>query len=132
MGKLDINATRLGGCLWRKSEYRKFLGLVGYSTLHNGVLQHRWTCHDGIQHYWRTVLPIKSRQAIVDEIHNSIIISRTLGVQTLSRLRKWFYWVGMGKDVEEWCRECEVYCAKKGPMLLCNFIQLELQWKGWQ
>ncbi|XP_050710863.1 protein NYNRIN-like isoform X1 [Eriocheir sinensis] len=81
----------------------------------NGVLQRRWVSHDGLDHYWSTMLPMKSREGVLKEMHDSIA-SGHLGVKkTLSRLRQRFYWVGMRKDVEEWCHACEVCCAKKGP-----------------
>ena len=39
-----------------------------------------------------------------------------MGVKkTLQRLRKRSYWVGMRRDVQEWCRVCHVCAAKKGP-----------------
>ena len=34
--------------------------------------------------------------------------------KTLCRLRQRLYWVGMRRDVEEWCKLCHVCAAKKG------------------
>ena len=37
-----------------------------------------------------------------------------LGVKkTLERMRTRFYWVGQRRDVEEWCRACEICAARK-------------------
>ena len=38
-----------------------------------------------------------------------------LGIKkTLQRLRTCSYWVGMRRDVQEWCRVCDICTAKKG------------------
>lgn len=50
-------------------------------------------------------LHMKSRPAILDDMHNSIVGGHSGVKKTLSPL-----WVGMRKDedVEEWCRTCYV------------------------
>ncbi|KAK3893289.1 hypothetical protein Pcinc_002845 [Petrolisthes cinctipes] len=84
-----------------------------------------WETHDGLVKYWQLVGPKKLRSKILNESHNQIT-SGHLGVKkTLSRLRQRFYWMGMHQDVEEWCRACDVCCAKKGPKKRgCAPIQL--------
>jgi hypothetical protein len=83
--------------------------------LSNGLLQRKWVTPDGIVKYWQTVLPKNMRKEVLRETHDSLAGGH-LGVKkTLSRLRQRFYWIGMRQDVEEWCRSCDVCCAKKGP-----------------
>ena len=83
--------------------------------LEGGVLQRRWTTPDGRVRFWQTVAPKQVRAQLLREAHDGIT-SGHLGVKkTLSRLRQRFYWVGLRKDVEEWCRACDVCSAKKGP-----------------
>ena len=49
------------------------------------------------------------------EQHDHISSGHLGTKKTLGRLRQRFYWLGMRNDVKEWCRACEVCCAKKGP-----------------
>ena len=83
--------------------------------LRDGVLERKWEKTDGGGHFWQAVLPKKQRADVMKEVHNNLTGGH-LGVKkTLSHLRQRFYWMGMRHDVEEWCRSCEVCCAKKGP-----------------
>ncbi|KAK3895061.1 hypothetical protein Pcinc_001229 [Petrolisthes cinctipes] len=83
--------------------------------LDNGLLERQWETPDGLVKYWQLVVPKKLWSKILNESHNQIT-SGHLGVKkTLSRLRQRFYWMGIRQEIEEWCRACDVCCAKKGP-----------------
>ena len=80
-----------------------------------GVLVKKWLTPDGGVMYWQTVIPRDMRASLMREMHEGVA-SGHLGVKkTLSRLRQRFYWLGMRKDVQEWCRVCDTCNAKKGP-----------------
>nr|XP_027213555.1 uncharacterized protein LOC113806594 [Penaeus vannamei] len=84
--------------------------------LENGVLQRRWDDARGRPSYWVVLVPHTLRRDLLHELHGGIT-SGHLGVKrTLTRLRQRFYWVGMRRDVQEWCRTCEVCCARNGPV----------------
>ena len=81
----------------------------------NGILQRRWESTNGTEGKWLNVIPQSLRDSILAEAHGSVS-SGHMGVKkTLQRLRKRSYWVGMRRDVQEWCRVCHVCAAKKGP-----------------
>ena len=83
--------------------------------LSEGVLQRRWESCDGNVAFWQTVVPVKMRAELVREAHGGNA-SGHFGVRkTLGRLKQRVYWVGMRKDVSEWCKICDVCCAKMGP-----------------
>ena len=83
--------------------------------LSDGVLWRRWESTDGSITCWLHVLPRTLRDSVMSEAHGSIA-SCHFGIRkTLHRLRRRFYWIGMRRDVCEWCRVCEVCAAKKGP-----------------
>ncbi|ROT77825.1 hypothetical protein C7M84_003484 [Penaeus vannamei] len=83
--------------------------------LENGVLQRRWDDARGRPSYWVVLVP-RTLRDLLHELHGGIT-SGHLGVKrTLTRLRQRFYWVGMRRDVQEWCRTCEVCCARNGPV----------------
>ena len=83
--------------------------------LSEGTLQRRWTSVDGKSESWLTVVPRSLRHSILSECHGSSACGHFGVKKTLQRLRQRFYWLGMRRDVEEWCRTCDVCAAKKGP-----------------
>ena len=83
--------------------------------LDDGVLQRKWITKDGVVKYWQTVIPKQLRQDVMKETHDNVAGGH-LGVKkTLSHLRQRCYWIHMRRDVQEWCRTCDICCAKKGP-----------------
>lgn len=83
--------------------------------LSEGTLQRRWTSVDGKTDSWLTVAPRTLRHTILSECHGSSTCGHFGVKKTLQRLRQRFYWLGMRRDVEEWCRTCDICSAKKGP-----------------
>ena len=80
-----------------------------------GVLVKKWVLKDGKVGFRQTVVPKALRVDLMQEAHGGVAGGH-LGVRkTLSRLRQRYYWVGLRKDVEEWCRACNICCARKGP-----------------
>ena len=81
----------------------------------DGILQRHWEPRDGTEGKWLNVIPQSLRDSMLAEAHGSVS-SGHMGIKkTLQRLRKRSYWVGMRRDVQEWCRMCDVCAAKKGP-----------------
>ena len=83
--------------------------------VHGGVLQRRWESVDGSSERWLTVIPQNLRPLVLKESHDALTGGHFGIKKTLQRLRQRFYWVGMRQDVTEWCKVCQVCCAKKGP-----------------
>ena len=83
--------------------------------LHDGILQRRWESHDGSETKWLNVIPQSLRQPMLEEVHGSATSGHFGTKRSLQRLRRCCYWVGMRRDVQEWCRVCEACVAKKGP-----------------
>lgn len=71
-------------------------------------------------------MKMKMLAALVSEVHCSNA-SGHFGVRkTLGRLKQRVFWVGMQKDVCEWCKVCDVCCARMGPgrKTSCYFISI--------
>ena len=83
--------------------------------MQNGVLQRRWESRDGLRVQWLDVIPKDQRNSVMMEAHGSVSSGHFGTKKTLQRLRNCGYWVGMRRDVQEWCRVCEACMAKKGP-----------------
>lgn len=79
------------------------------------LLQRAWESPNGQRLKWLVVVPRSKREEIMAESHGSVSSGHFGTKKTLCRLRERFYWVGMRRDVTEWCRTCEVCAAKKGP-----------------
>ena len=70
---------------------------------------------DGHKSYLQLIVPRQLRKAFLREAHNGVI-SGHLGCQrVLERLRQRCFWPGMSRDVEEWCRECDICARRKNP-----------------
>ena len=83
--------------------------------MRDGVLQRRWESNNGYDRQWLSVIPRAKRDSVLSEAHGSVASGHFGIKKTLQRLRKRGYWVGMRRDVQEWCRVCEVCAVKKGP-----------------
>ena len=81
----------------------------------NGILQRCWESTDGKSRRWLIVVPSKMREEVMTEMHGSVTGGHFGIKKTLMRLRARFYWIGMRRDVSEWCRVCEACASKKGP-----------------
>lgn len=79
------------------------------------MLQRRLEDAQGQESYWVVLVPRALRQELFPEVHGGVTSGHLGEKKTLSRLRQRFYWVGMQRDVQEWCRACDACCAKKGP-----------------
>ncbi|KAK4309250.1 hypothetical protein Pmani_007956 [Petrolisthes manimaculis] len=84
--------------------------------LDRGILSKHWvSTGESSTGMWLVVVPRALRAELLQEVHAGLTSGHQGVKKTLSRLRRRFYWIGMRKDVEEWCRACDVCSAKKGP-----------------
>jgi len=52
---------------------------------------------------------------ILEEAHDSPSREHFGINKTLEKIQKRFYWASCKQDVEEWCRSCKVYLARRSP-----------------
>ena len=62
------------------------------------------------------VLPADLRYAVLSKCHDAPGAGHLGSEKTLERLRMQAYWVGMARDVEQYCQECYT-CQKSKPPL---------------
>ena len=89
-----------------------------FSALHNNfsslvleddVLFRRWTDPNSVERL-KVVVPKYISAKVLQEVHAQI---GHLGIhKSFEMLQRKFYWPGFHKDVEEFCRSCEI-CAEK-------------------
>ena len=83
--------------------------------MEGGVLQRLWESSDGKTSCWQLVIPKNKRAEILREAHGGTTSGHFSARKTLGRLRQCVYWMGMRKDVLEWCKACDACSAKMGP-----------------
>jgi hypothetical protein len=61
------------------------------------------------------VLPKKYRQQILIQYHDGHLGGHLSAPKVLSKLRSLYYWPTMKKDVDNWCKSCQICAARKRP-----------------
>ena len=85
--------------------------------LQDGVLYRRWedVPGKGLNKHLQFVLPKALVKTILQECHDSPSDSHLGMTKTLEKIRSRFYWPGQRKDVEDWCKGCEMCASRKSP-----------------
>ncbi|KAJ8948859.1 hypothetical protein NQ318_013512 [Aromia moschata] len=83
--------------------------------LRDGLLHRKWESPDGVSAVYQLVLPKARIHQVLEELHNSPTGGHFGVTRTLARVRDRFYWINCRRDVEEWCKRCDLCSAKKGP-----------------
>ena len=63
----------------------------------------------------RIVLPTVLRKKCFTLLHDSVTSAHLGSQKTLGKIKERFYWYGCRKDVEHWCRTCDI-CASRKPL----------------
>ena len=87
-----------------EKQAREFRRLDGFLTLQDGLLVAK-TKHK-LQEVLAVVVPWKFRQRILHEYHNTPESGHRADRPMTDRIRQKYYWPGLGKDVQTYCRKC--------------------------
>ncbi|KAJ8953812.1 hypothetical protein NQ318_006660 [Aromia moschata] len=96
-------------------DYKGILGSMEFLCLRDGLLHRKWESPDGVSAVYQLVLPKARIHQVLEELHSSPSGGHFGVTRTLARVRDRFYWVNCRRDVEEWCKRCDLCSAKKGP-----------------
>lgn len=80
-----------------------------------GVLQRAWVVPATGEKRWQIVVPRNMREAVLKAMHGSSGSGHFGVTKTLRRVRQAFYWGRLRRDVEDFCRRCDLCAARKGP-----------------
>eukprot|EP00731_Ephydatia_muelleri_P033154 Em0025g110a len=91
--------------------------ISSHLMLQDGVLYRRWedVPGKGLNKHLQFVLPKALVKTILQECHDSPSGSHLGMTKTLEKIRSRFYWPGQRKDVEDWCKGCEMCASRKSP-----------------
>ncbi|XP_060085241.1 uncharacterized protein LOC132564610 [Ylistrum balloti] len=81
----------------------------------DGVLYRRFENVGGLSYEWQIVLPEVLRKSVLRELHNSETAGYLGIAKTFGKVRARYYWCGLRRDVEHWCRACDVCARRKRP-----------------
>ena len=79
------------------------------------VLYRLWETPSGDATIRQLVLPKSLRSEVLQQLHNAPTAGHLGTAKTLGRARERFYWVQCRRDVQEWCRNCDLCAQKRGP-----------------
>jgi hypothetical protein len=80
--------------------------------IENGVLKRKYVDTNGASHL-QLIAPREIREGILQELHAGELGGHLGEEKTLGKVKQRFYWPGMQKDVERWCRTCEACATRK-------------------
>eukprot|EP00731_Ephydatia_muelleri_P016076 Em0009g500a len=88
-----------------------------YLTLQHGMLYRCWEDipGGGTGRHLQLVLPAKLVNGVLEGLHNTLVGGHMGERKTLEKVRARFYWPGQRKEIEQWCRNCNVCLSRKSP-----------------
>ena len=84
-------------------------------SIKNGLLYREWEAPSGEYKTLQLLLPNKLRSHVLHSLHNTPTGGHFGVAKTLDKVRERFYWAKCRRDVEDWCRSCELCASRKGP-----------------
>ena len=63
----------------------------------------------------RIVLPMALRKKCFTLLHDTVTSAHLGSQKTLEKVKQRFYWYGCRKDVEYWCKTCDICASRKPP-----------------
>uniref|UniRef100_A0AAR2M493 Gypsy retrotransposon integrase-like protein 1 n=1 Tax=Pygocentrus nattereri TaxID=42514 RepID=A0AAR2M493_PYGNA len=87
-----------------KGLFEKFLAL----RVKDGVLQRAWKEPATGEERWQVVVPRTLRESVLKVCHGSAGMGHFGVSKTLRRVRQSFYWGQVRRDVEDFCRRCDL------------------------
>ena len=80
-----------------------------------GALYRPWENAVGDRITKQLVVPKQLRPSVLHLMHN-LPTSGHMGVaKTAGRIKERFYWVSVHKDVQNWCKNCDLCASRRGP-----------------
>ena len=105
---------------WASITYLNFTTKVHWAqgdslAVKEGVLYHWWELTKLGKVTWQLVLPKGLYTHVLKQLCDSPV-GGNLGVcKTLAKVSERFYWIHCHRDIEEWCRRCNLFETRKGP-----------------
>ena len=95
------------------TEVKYYWNRIDSLEIKENILCRKWESEDGQTITWQIVIPDRLKASVLQQLHASIT-GRHLGVRkTLSKVRHIYFWYGVRKYVEYWCKKCDICDSRK-------------------
>ena len=84
-------------------------------VLIDGILYKRKPNEMPLNNKPRIVLPTNLRKKCFTLLHDNVSGAHLGSQKTLGKIKERFYWYGCRKDIEYWCRTCDICASRKPP-----------------
>ncbi len=91
-----------------------YLSLWHELEVRDGILYKVWRLPYSETRTFQLVAPKEVREFIFNELHRGRVGGHFGVTRTVKKIRARFYWPGYRRDVERWCKKCNI-CAKVKP-----------------
>jgi hypothetical protein len=97
------------------TEVKYYWNRIDSLEIKENILCRKWESEDGQTITWQIVIPDKLKASVLQQLHDSVTGGH-LGVKkTLSKVRHRYFWYGVRKYVEYWCKKCDICASRKSP-----------------
>ena len=79
----------------------------------NNILFRNFENESGKETIWQIVLPKALRKFVLKQVHDSVTGGHLGITKTLSKVTSRFFWHNIRKDVEVWCKSCDLCASRK-------------------
>lgn len=101
--------------IWgESSDIKAYWHIWQLLLIEDDILKYKQTNYRGEQ-MKLIVLPKKLVSLAIEQLHNSVTGGHLGQRKTLSKVKTRFFWNRRSADVNQWCIECHVCAARKGP-----------------
>ena len=105
-----------------QSDISKYSPEVKYNWNHwdslyvkNNILFRNFENESSKETIWQIVLPKALRKFVLKQVHDSVTGGHLGITKTLSKVTSRFFWHKMRKDVEVWCKTCDLCASRNMP-----------------
>ena len=102
-----------GSSVWTRIE--GLLVSLEVLVLIDGILYKQKPSEKSVENKPRIVLPTILRKKRFTSLHDTVTAAHLGSRKTLEKIKQRFYWFQCRKDVEYWCKICDICASRKPP-----------------
>lgn len=96
-------------------EIKYYWNRIESFEIKDNILCRKWESNNGKKIAWQIVMPENLKSSVLKQLHDSVTGGHLGLKKTLSKVRQRYFWFGIRKYVENWCRKCDVCASRKSP-----------------
>ena len=96
-------------------ELKAYWSMWDSLSMTDGVLYRKKVSDESLDSKPQIVLPIELRKKCFALLHDTVTAGHLGSQKTVAKVKQRFYWYNCRKDVEYWCRTCDICASRKQP-----------------